>query len=289
MGFMVSVESGINALSEFVNGQGAIWLEDTTLGMKPLGFDGIEPGALGGQRADQQANALSCALDLLVVSAYPGSHHLTTMPGSIVPYQGQDTLSERLGFVAQPGEELCGDGTDGSSIHKAQPDLLSVLLTHEEAIASQGFRFLVGSGFDLLNQSQRMLLLCPGVQLGLLKTTPPGLIFKAQQPILVRERQANQPVTRVFLRAYAGSGLVIQSLARCQCTPKRSSAVRTVSSLTRYAVKPCSKLTSAASSSVQRLVSLPYLRGLSCSSPFRRSVPSSLKALRTPCGRLERR
>ena len=45
-----------------------------------------------------------------------------------------------------------------------------------------------------------------------------------------------------------------------------------VSSLTRVAVSPCSKLTSAASSSVHRLVGLPKARGLWCNSSRRRSA-----------------
>ena len=44
--------------------------------------------------------------------------------------------------------------------------------------------------------------------------------------------QADQPVARRFFRRYAGSGLVIQVLARFQPTPSRISAWRIVSSLT---------------------------------------------------------
>jgi hypothetical protein len=33
---------------------------------------------------------------------------------------------EGVSFVAQPDEKLDGNGTDGSPIHKAQPDLLSL-------------------------------------------------------------------------------------------------------------------------------------------------------------------
>src|SRR5262249_49007635 len=67
-----------------------------------------------------------------------------------------------------------------------------------------------------------------------------------------------------FFRAYSGSGLVIQRLARCQRIPKRSKVARIVSPLTRAAVSPRSKLTAAAHSRVQRLVACPKVRGLWC-------------------------
>ncbi len=43
-----------------------------------------------------------------------------------------------------------------------------------------------------------------------------------------------------FFRAYSGSGLVIQRLARRHDTPMRAKVARIVSSLTRVAVRPCS-------------------------------------------------
>jgi len=137
MGLMITVESSTNRLSQLVDGQGTIWFENTTLGVEPFGFDGVKPGTLGRQGADQQANALSSALDLLVMSAYPGSHSLTAMPRSVIPDQSQDSLAEGLGFVAQPGEKFDGDGTHRTPIDKAQPDLLGLLLRHEQTVASK--------------------------------------------------------------------------------------------------------------------------------------------------------
>src|SRR5215813_12937858 len=101
MGFMSAVEDGTNSLGQFIDGQGAIGFKNAPLGVKPLGFDRIKPGTLGGQWTDQQANALSSAFGLLVMEAHPRSHRLATMPGGVIPDQGQDTLAERLGFVTQ--------------------------------------------------------------------------------------------------------------------------------------------------------------------------------------------
>jgi len=69
---------------------------------------------------------------------------------------------------------------------------------------------------------------------------------------------------RRFFLTYAGSGLVIQRLARCHPTPSRLRASRIVSILTWLTVKPRSKQTSAANCSVQQLVALPKIRGLWC-------------------------
>src|SRR5215510_8951493 len=106
--------------------------------------------------------------------------------------------------------------------------------------------------------------------------TPPDFVAKAQGPGRVDYRLLDQLVAPFFFRAYAGSGLVIQCLARFQLTRKRRRARRMVSSLTRRGVRPWAKLTSAAKASVQRLVGLPKVRGLWCNSARRDSqVPTS--------------
>jgi hypothetical protein len=52
------------------------------------------------------------------------------------------------------------------------------------------------------------------VQLGLGQPTPPDLVGEAQRPVRLRCRQGDQAVAAPFFRTYAGSGLVIQCLAR---------------------------------------------------------------------------
>ena len=82
---------------------------------------------------------------------------------------------------------------------------------------------------------------------------------------------------------------MIHSLARFQRTPRRRIAWRIVSSLTNSAVIPSAKLTSAANSSVQMLVGLPKVRGLSCSSARSRSQPTASTLAWMVCDRLDRR
>jgi hypothetical protein len=72
---------------------------------------------------------------------------------------------------------------------------------------------------------------------------------------------------------------VIQRLALCQRTPRRRPRVaRIVSPETRLPVSPSSKLTCAAISSVQRLLSLPNSLGERCSISLMASALSSSKA-----------
>jgi hypothetical protein len=113
MGFMSTAESGTNSLGQFVHGQAAIRFENAALGVEPLGFDGIEPGTLDGQSANQQANALPGAFDPPVVFMQPLTHRLALMPGGVVPDQGQDALAEGLGLVTQPVQKIGGEGADG--------------------------------------------------------------------------------------------------------------------------------------------------------------------------------
>jgi hypothetical protein len=88
-----------------------------------------------------------------------------------------------------------------------------------------------------------------------------------------------------FLRTYSGSGLVIQCLAHFQETFKRLSACRIQLSLTNRGVSPSAKLTSAANSNVQTLVSLPNSRRLRCNKTFNcsaRSCKDRFRSFRSP-------
>src|SRR5262245_48622889 len=67
--------------------------------------------------------------------------------------------------------------------------------------------------------------------------------------------------TSPFFRAYAGSGLVIQRLARFQRTWDRARVARTVSPLTRPVVSTSAYAVWAARSQVHRLVGWPKSRG----------------------------
>src|SRR3712207_1544998 len=123
------------------------------------------------------------------------------------------------------------------------------------------------------SKTQGITRLCPTIEGGSLKPTPPSLVFETHHPALrVFLRQADQPVAPSFFLAYSGSGLVIHRLARSQRTPRRSKVARMVSPLTRSFVSPSSKLTSAAISKVHKLLCSPNFLGFWCSNSRKASA-----------------
>ena len=140
----------------------------------------------------------------------------------------------------------------------------------------------------LLDQTHALIVVSPGVQIGLRYPTPPRFVLKAEGVFGMQASQFDQSVSVSFFRAYTGSVLVIQRFARFQRTPMRLSVARTVSPVTRPAVTPCSKLTSAKRPNVHTLVSLPKLRGLCATTARRRSPAAESKAACGVCAAVER-
>jgi len=177
-------------------------------------------------------------------------------------------------------QELLGDGAEGTSIDEAPPDALgSSDLTPQHAVAGQRLRVGIIREFPLLDQAHRPRLgVRPGGQMGAGEATPPRRIGQAAHPVRAPLRQGNQAVTLSFFRAYLGSGLVIECLARSQLMPRRRSVCRIVSPLTWVDTLPAATLTSAASSNVHPLVGLPNARGQRCRSARSRSACSGPKS-----------
>src|SRR5215213_8023014 len=143
-------------------------------------------------------------------------------------------------------------------------------------------------GDRLLDEAHRLSLFGPATQARQSQPTPPALVLETRGPPRVGLGHAHQSVAPPFFLWYRGSGEVIHRLARCQRAPsRRASVARTVSPQTRFSVKPCSKLTSAAISSVQRLVSLPNSLGERWSISFKAWAPCSSKAAWVLLGREE--
>src|SRR5262249_1879576 len=135
-----------------------------------------------------------------------------------------------------------------------------------QAIAGQRFRLRLRFRSRFFDQAHDLLVRRPGLQRGLRQATPPDFVTKAEAPCWMGHGQSHQPVAPFFFRTYDGAGLVIQCLARCQRTPGRASARGMAAPLARRDVSPSAYATSAAKDSVHRLVGLPKVRGLWCSS-----------------------
>src|ERR687895_340751 len=250
---MLTAKLVTDTLGQFASCQQLISLHHFALGMDPVGFYRVEPGAFGGQGAGQNPYPPSFSFDLTVVLLNPALHFLAKVPGGIVPHQERGLLAQSLQLATDPRQESGGHPTDGATLHKPP----------------------------------RHSSIGPGVQAGAGQPAKPTLVLEPQDPVRMGGRQPNQPVPSPFFRAYAGSGLVIHALARCQRTPKRARVARIVSPLTCSGVNPCRKLTSAANSRVHRLVGWSKVRGLWCSKVRNWSAFSPGKAVRVVWGREE--
>src|SRR5262249_2241683 len=159
-----------------------------------------------------------------------------------------------------PCQELLGAGAHRAPSGEAQPDALYLpvlaRLAQQHTAVGQGVGVGSGLGDLLLDQAHR-----PGRRVGLGEATPPGLIRAAQRPVRLPSGQSDQAVTLPLFRAYTGSGLVIQCLARSQPTPRRSRLWR----------KPCRR--------TPRSTSLAWYTGVRCTSSLE---PSPLWRCRHP-------
>src|SRR5579863_2125743 len=282
MSFIGTAKVSTNAFRQLLCRQQPIGFDDSSLAMHPFGFDRIKPGALRWEPKGQDTDSLASAFDLVIMLSDPGLHDLADMPGSVVPDQQPGPFALRRQPITAPVEKLGGHVADGASGDKAQPHLVTYWLVWgpglpQHSITGQGL--WVGSAFfaGLLHQTHRMGLVLPGVHARARKATPPHLVEEANGPVLLDTGPSNQAVACVFFSRYCGSGLVIQCLARFQLVLSRLRARRTLSSDTGTAMMPCSKLTWAASSSVQVLRCLPNSLGRRCSRSFSCWSPSSEK------------
>jgi len=278
---VIAIKGSADSVSQGQFRKGRIRLDDSTFPMSPLRFNRVEPGTFDRQKTNQDADSFSGAFDLAIMFSNPGAHGFAGVPAGIVPNHGQNRFAQFLDFLAGPIQKLDSNIAYRTTIHEAQKHFLysQILGGHpaqQDAITSQGLGIKVIFLFGLLHQSQRLFFFTPTRQVRLRKAAPPSLILEAPYPAILL-CQRNYSVTRLFLRSYAGSGLVIQCLARFHETFKRFKASRTQSSLIKRGVIPSAKLTSAANSRVQTLVSLPKSRGLRCSMAFNCSKPTSLK------------
>src|SRR5215208_598569 len=295
MRFVGAVKGRADPLGQVAGGQQAVGFDDPALAVDPLRLDRVQPRRLERQVAVDDPDPAAEPLDGPIVLPDPGADRLADVPGGIVPDQQQGRLAGRLQLGTAPGQELGRDPADRPPVDEPQPGRLvrrairPLPPADQQPVAGQRLGVGVILRDRLLDQPQRPVQLGPGVQGRARQATPPDLVLESEDPVGVADRQADQAVARTFFRAYSGSGLVIHCLARRQRTPSRWSVARIVSPLTRSAVRPCSKLTSAANSKVQTLVGLSNVRGLWCSRARNCSARAASKATWLVCGQDEPR
>src|SRR5919112_3625653 len=277
---MSAAEDPANPVGELVSTEQPLGLNYLTFAMNPLRLDGIEPWALGGQQTRQYPDPMAAGFDLAVVGGDPASHLMAFMPGGVVPDKKQSFLTPLSEPVATPPKKPCGYGAHRAAVHEPQPGLFE--LRQIQPITGESLRFRIVLPRLFLKEAHRLCSIRPGMQRRSLEARKPGLVLETHSPSWVALGEADQPVSRPFFRAYSGSGLSIQRLARSQRTPSRESVARMVSPLTSSFVSPSSKVTSAASLSVQRVLCLPNSLGERCSSSRRERAHSARRRRRGP-------
>src|ERR687892_37510 len=121
---MLTAKLVTDALGQFASCQQLISLHHFALGMDPVGFYRVVPGAFGGQGAGQNPYPPSFSFDLTVVLLNPALHFLAKVPGGVVPHQEQGLLAQHLQLATDPRKENGGYPADGASLHKTQPHFL---------------------------------------------------------------------------------------------------------------------------------------------------------------------
>src|SRR5215210_2949883 len=280
-----TAEDPANPVGELVSTEQPLGLNYFAFAMNPLRLDGIEPRALGRQQTPHYPDPMAAGFAFAVVGGDPASHLMAFMPACVVPDKKQSLLAPLLGPVAAPPKKPCGYGAHRAAIHEPQPGFFE--LRQIQPVTGESLRLGIVLSRFFLKETHRLCGIRPRMQRRSLEAGKPGLVLETYSPLWMAFSEADQSLSSPFFRAYSGSGLSIQRLARSQRTPSRESVARMVSPLTRSFVSPSSKLTSAASLSVQRLLCLPNSLGERCNSSRRERTLFSSKAAWTSVGREE--
>src|SRR5215207_6892890 len=140
---MRTVEDPANPLGQLVSSQQPLGLDHFPLAVYPLGFYGVEPRTLLGQKATHDPHSLSTLLDFPVMLSEPAPDLPGDMPTGVVPDEDHGLLARCLELFAAPPEELRGYGTHRPTVHEPYPRLVD--LGQVEPVAGDGLRLLRSS------------------------------------------------------------------------------------------------------------------------------------------------
>src|ERR671912_2252529 len=208
---MRKIEDPANPLGELVSSQRiALRLHHFSLGVYPLGFYGVKPRALLGQKAAHDPHSRTALFDPAVVRPEPSPELLGDVPRSVVPDEQQNLLAHLFELLQAPLEKLSRYGRNRSSVYEAHPHVGD--LGQVESVAAYGLRSFAGIIFcdRPLDEAQRVALLAPGVECGKRQAAPPAFVLEADGPGAgVLGGHFHQSVAPPFFRSYRGSGEVI--------------------------------------------------------------------------------
>jgi hypothetical protein len=290
MRFRLTAIVSIDPCFPFVRTQEAVRFRDGPLPMHPCRGNRVEPWPVAGPPADDDTHADGAPCALVSVRTTPGLHGVAAVPGRVGPAQQPSRAALGREWGSAPRQTIHGDRPDGAPCDTPAPPLVRLRWrrTHPQPLTGQGLGIGVRPGRAPLLQRLLGSALGPTRLMGLGQPAPPHVIAHAQRPRRLGPGPRDQPSTPVLFRREAGSGLVIQGLARVQATPNRRRARRLASSLTTRGVSPWAQLTSAVSRSVPRRVGWPHVRGRWCHKARRDSPTPASKRSEGACGRDQR-
>src|SRR5215203_2242628 len=211
MRLMGTAEDPADSLGQLIGAEQLIGLYHLALGVDPHRLYRVQPRALLGKKADDDAYPQAGLSDLAIVGRYPVSDEFALVPACVVPDQQQSLFAHSGEFVAAPRKKLCGDGTHGPPLHEPQPHPLlpssslgfasRVLRAHQHPVSTERFRIGIVLGWRVLYQAWWLPILTPAVEGRPLEATPPRLIAEPKSPLGVGLGQCDQPVSIPFLRA----------------------------------------------------------------------------------------
>ena len=201
-----------------------------------LGAMRLQPGTLAGQGAHHEATA-AIPLDTPLVRLAPRPHGMADVPRGLVPHQQPRRFAFHRHPVRPPRQTLCRHRTDRTTVDKAEAHALCV--SASQPITRDRFGRWVVAVRRVLDHAE-WLGRGPGMAVGLGQAAPPHRLLQPPHPVRMPQCQGHQAIAPLFLRAYCGSGLVIQCVARCQLVASRWRARRRLSSLSTRSGMPCS-------------------------------------------------
>jgi hypothetical protein len=198
--FRFTTIGSIDACGQLIRAQPAVRFRDRPLPLDPCRFDGIEPWACAGQRADDDTHPDRAPLALLLMLADPAPHRGAAVPGRVVPdhQPGREALGCEVGRA--PRQTIHGHRTPRAPGDKAAPHLLRLRWprSYQEPRARQGLGRRIVAGQGEVLYLLRGVCLGPGLLVGLGPPPPPAFVAQAQRPRRVGQRSLDQPSAPFF-------------------------------------------------------------------------------------------
>ena len=196
---------GTDPPGNLLGGEQSGWFHDRPFAMHPFGFNGIQPRAFDGEKADDDANTVAVVLHDTIVGMNPGANLFADMPGGIVPDQEEHPLTLVRQVLADPVEKLLRNRTDGATVNEAEQQRVClgghvICRTEIDAITGEGFRMRIAVGNSPFDEMQRVIRRGKRMQMRQRLPTPPHLIGKAYRPIGLCFSECEQAVSSVFFR-----------------------------------------------------------------------------------------